>query len=231
MKARHLSIILAGIAVIFAFQACEMVPDPGFDGSISGTITDAANSPVYSDILANTIIVNALGEGDISPTIIRIDGEGKFSYTKLFPKEYKVFIKGPVFVSTPDTARLDFSGGNALVQNFLVVPFLSLKVDLVSAPIDSTVSVNYTIVGNQGKTATTREIYFGTSPHPTNKIGTSAYYSTITKTVTTDSGTIKVTGLKWGAKYYIRMGANGKTGTTNDLMNYSNQLTITTPKK
>jgi len=231
MKAKYISIVLAVIAVSFAIQSCEMVPDPGFDGSISGTISDASNSPVYSDILTNNIIINALGAGDLSPTIIRVDGKGNYYYSKLFPKAYKIFLKGPVYVVSPDTARLDFSGGNTIAQNFVVEPYLTVKMQIVSVPTDSTVSVNYTVVGNRGKVPAVREIYCCTSPYPTKAVGTSAYYQTITKVVTTDVGTTKITGLKWGTKYYIRMGANGKTGSANDLMNYSDQLTIQIPTK
>jgi hypothetical protein len=219
------------VVIFFALQSCEMVADPGFNGTISGTLVNKSNVPVYADILTNNLIINAKGEGDISPTIIRVDGKGKYSYSKLYPKVYKIYVNGPVFLSSPDTARIDFSSGNSVVQDFVVEPFVTVNLQLAGTPIDTTVTVNFSATGNQGKIPAVREIYCCTSPYPNRNIGTSAYYSTVTKVVTTDSGVLKITGLKWGVKYYLRMGANGKTGTANDLMNYSDQVIAQIPKK
>jgi hypothetical protein len=78
---------------------------------------------------------------------------------------------------------------------------------------------------------TARQIYCCTSPFPTSRTGSGPYYVTFTKSVTTNTGETKFTGLKWGTHYYIRIGANGKTGTANDLMNYSQQIIVDTPEK
>lgn len=231
MKTKNIFFILAFVSIIVFVQSCEIAPDPGFDGYINGTVTDLSGNPVCSDILANTIIVNALGESDISPIIIRVNGKGTFAYTKLFPKKHMVWITGPVYTSVDDTVNLDFSGGNSITQDFVIEPYITLDLQLKSDPTDSTVTVTFTLTGNQGKTITKREIYCSTSPYPTSKTGSGPYYTTVTKTVTTNTGEQKFTGLKWGTKYYIRMGANGKTGAANDLMNYSEQIIVNIPTK
>lgn len=231
MKTKYIFFKLVLVSIIVFVQGCEIAPDPGFDGQINGTVTDLSGNPVCSDILANTIIVNALGEGDITPIIIRVNGKGTFAYTKLFPKKQKVWITGPVYTSADDTVNLDFSGGKSFTQDFVVEPYISLDLQLKADPADSTVTVTYSLIGNQSKSITKREIYCSTAPFPTSKTSSGPYYTTTTKSVSSNTGEHKFTGLKWGTKYYIRMGANGKTGTANDLMNYSEQIMIDTPQK
>jgi len=231
MKTKNIIYILAVICLTFIIPGCEIAPDPGFDGQISGSVKDSNGNPVYSDILANTIIVNALGEGDISPIIIRVNGQGTFAYTKIFPKKQKIWLTGPIYASAGDTVNADFSGGQAVTQDFVVEPYISLDLQLKSVPADSTVTVTYSLTGNRGKVIATRQIYCSTAPYPTSRTSSGPYYATFTKTVTTNSGETKFTGLKWGTRYYIRMGANGKTGSANDLMNYSQQIVIDTPVK
>lgn len=231
MKTKNIFYILVLVSIIVFVQGCEIAPDPGFDGQISGTLTDLSGNPVCSDILANTIIVNALGDGDITPIIIRVNGKGTFAYTKLFPKNHKVWITGPVYTSTDDTVYLDFSGGKSFTQDFVVEPYISLDVQLKADPTDSTITVTYSLTGNQGKTITKREIYCSTAPYPTSKTSSGPYYTTTTKSVSSNTGEQKFTDLKWDTRYYIRMGANGKTGSANDLMNYSEQIIVNIPKK
>ena len=231
MKTRSILYILSILSLPLLMAGCEIAPDPGFDGQITGTVADENGNPVCSDILANTIIINALGEGDVSPIIIRVDGEGSYNYTKLFPKKHKVWIAGPVFAQADDTVSFDFSGGAEFTHDFVVQPFITVDLQLKSVPADSTVTVTYSLTGNNGKVITARQIYCSTAPYPTSRTSSGPYYSTITRSVTTNGGEQKITGLKWGTKYYIRMGANGKTGTANDLMNYSEQIVINTPNK
>ena len=231
MKTKNILYILAVTFMIVLLPGCEIAPDPGFDGQINGMVTDLSGNLVCSDILANTIIVNALGDGDVSPIIIRVNGKGEFNYTKLFPKKHKIWITGPVYISADDTVNLDFSGGKTFTQDFVVEPYISLDLQLKADPADSTVTVTYALTGNQGKTITKREIYCSTAPFPTSKTSSGPYYATTTKSVSSNSGEQKFTGLKWDTRYYVRMGANGKTGSATDLMNYSEQIIVNIPKK
>jgi hypothetical protein len=231
MKTKNILYILAVICLTVLIPGCEIAPDPGFDGQIYGSVKDSNGNPVYSDILANTIIVNALGEGDVSPIVIRVNGQGTFAYTKLFPKKQKVWITGPIYTSVGDTIDVDFSGGQSITQDFVVEPYISLDLALKSEPVDSTVTVTYTLTGNRGKVISARQIYCSTAPFPTSRTSSGPYYATFTKSVTSNTGETKFTGLKWGTRYYIRMGANGKTGSVNDLMNYSQQIIINIPGK
>ena len=231
MKTKNLLYILAVTFMIVLLPGCEIAPDPGFDGQINGMVTDLSGNPVCSDILANTIIVNALGDGDVSPIIIRVNGKGEFNYTKLFPKNHKVWITGPVYTQSDDTVNIDFTGGAELTQNFVVQPYITVDLQLKSEPTDSTLTVTYSVAGNNGKVVTARQVYCSTSPYPTSKTGSGPYYATVTKSVTSNTGEQKFTGLKWDTRYYIRMGANGKTGSATDLMNYSEQIIVNIPKK
>jgi len=197
--------------------------DFGYDGTIKGVVKDSEGNPVYGDILVNDIVVNLLGEGDQQAIQVRVDGAGEFMNTKIFPKQYQIYITGPVVPIDPITN--DFSTTTELVKDFVVTPFITPKA--IKATVTGTsVAVEYAIVANAGKTITKSEIYCSTAKYPTASIGN--YGKTyVTKTAglgTAVSGTATITGLETGKRYYIRVGslASGST-----LFNYSNQIMIT----
>lgn len=213
------------------FTSCEISPDPGFDGAFSGVVMDTLNNPVYSDVTSNVLLINALGENDKTESAIRVKGDGTFANLKLYPKRYKIWVKGPVFIKDPaDTISVDFTGGKSMVQNFTVVPFITTNITLMEQPIDSLVKISYEIKGNRGKVPNTRELYCSTAPFPTKNTGTAMTYKTVTVKISNNIGQATITGLSWGTKYFVRIGAN--TGTSNsDPMNYSNQIIVTTATK
>lgn len=224
MKTNIVNFVLI-LGLFGSLCSCEIAPDPGFDAVLQGKVLDDTQAPVFSDILSNNVIINALGERDATPIVIRVKGDGTFTNTKMFPKKYKCWVQGPVFRNAPDTTLIDLSGGQSINQDFSVVPFLNIKLSLKGTPAENSVTLTYNIVGNRTKRAALREIYVSTVPFPTRSIGSGPTYATITTTVTNDSGERQITGLAKKTKYFIRMGANG----TGDLMNYSEQIVITTP--
>jgi hypothetical protein len=219
----HYFVLLLGI--VSCFWSCEIAPDPGFDAALQGKVIDDTKAPVFSDILSNNVIINALGERDATPIVIRVKGDGTYTNTRMFPKKYKCWVQGPVFRNAPDTTLIDLSDGQSIAQDFSVVPFLNIKLALKGTPAENSVTLTYTITGNRTKRAATREIYVSTVPFPTRSVGSGPTYTTFTAALTTDSGERVITGLAKKTKYFIRMGANG----TGDLMNYSEQIVITTP--
>ncbi len=219
------------VLTMVLFTSCEISPDPGFDGAIKGTVVDTLNNPVYADVTSNVLLINALGERDKTETAIRVKGDGTYANLKLYPKLYKIWVKGPVFLKEPsDTVRFDFSGGKVMEQNFTVVPFISLKINLVEQPVDSLVKISYEIKGNRGKVPNTRELYCSTAPYPTKSTGTATTYKTVSIKLTNNNGQTTITGLSRGKKYFIRVGAN-TSSINSDPMNYSNQIIVTTAPK
>lgn len=213
---------------VYLLTSCEReVVDFGNDRMLSGTLKDQSVNIVPGTVTKEDLSVFLLGEGETQPTILRVDGEGVYQNTKLFSQVYKAWIKGPVFMVNPsDTIYLDFTKNMSLAQDWIVTPYLSLaKPEITSGPTATSVNVSYSITGNEGKTAAKRELYCSTSPYPDTSRGSGNGYTTIKKSLSTNSGDFSVTGLKPGTKYYLRIGAsaNGKT------WNYSGQIIFTTP--
>ena len=207
-----------------AISCEETITEFGFDGSISGTVKDASGKIVPGDITSNNLVVKALGHGDKVSVDMRVKGDGTFQNTKLNPVMTKVWISGPVFPL--DTVFLNLADKNIVIQDFVVVPFLTIAPPVIAgSPNATSVSINYTITGNNGKTASKRQIFTSTVPYPTSTIGSGPYYTTITTNLSDDSGNVTVNGLTSGTKYYLRVGAQASGAG----YNYSEQIIFTTP--
>ena len=205
-KIRYFSFI--GLLFCIAISCDKTVTEFGFDGSISGTVKDASGKIVPGDITSNNLVVKALGKGDKVSIDMRVKGDGTFQNTKLNPVITKVWISGPVFPL--DTVFLNLADKNIVNQDFVVVPFLTITPPVIAgSPNATSVSINYTITGNNGKTASKRQIFTSTVPYPTSTIGSGPYYNTITTNLSEDSGNATVNGLTSGTKYYLRVGAQG----------------------
>lgn len=221
-KILYLSFI--GLLCSIAISCEKVITDFGFDGSISGTVKDASGKIVPGDITSNSLVIKALGEGDKVAIDMRVKGDGTFQNTKLNPVMTRIWISGPVFPL--DTVKLDLAKNNIVVQDFVVVPFLTLALPVISgSPAATSVSITYSITGNNGKTASKRQIFCSTVPYPTSTIGSGPYYTTITTNLSNDSGTASVTGLTSGTKYYLRIGAQASGAG----YNYSDQIIFNTP--
>jgi len=202
------------------------IVDFGYDGAISGKLKDQAGNIVSGDITSTGLIVKALGEGDNVTMDMRVQGDGSFQNTKLYPKKFKIWISGPVTM-TADTLRVDFSSDKNIQYDFVVVPFLTVKLPVISgSPAATQVTVSYEITGNNGKVPNLREVYCSTVPFPNTSTGSGPYFQTNKAVVNADSGNATVTGLTSKTKYFLRVGARA-TGTT--AFNYSEQIVFTTP--
>lgn len=214
-----------GLLCSIAISCDKIITDFGFDGSISGTVKDASGKIVPGDITSNSFVVKAQGEGDIVAIDIRVKGDGTFQNTKLNPVKTKVWISGPIFPH--DTINIDFSKTKIVVQDFVVVPFITLAPPVIEgSPTTTSVRITYSITGNNGKTASKRQIFCSTVPYPTSTIGSGPYYTTKTVDLSNNSGTVDVTGLTSGTKYYLRVGAQASGAG----YNYSDQIIFNTPK-
>jgi hypothetical protein len=223
-KIKYLSFV--ALALIFVAGCDKPITEFGFDGSISGTIKDAAGNIVPGDITTSNFIVRVLADGDISTIDMRVKGDGTFMNDKLYPVNSKVWISGPVVPAATDTVMLDLSGGQQVVHDFVVTPVFSIATPVISGtPTATTASFTYNITANSSKTPSAREIYCSTIPYPNTSTGSGPYYSTVKKTMTTNSGTVDLTGLKASTLYYVRIGVRSST----TQFNFSDQITFTTP--
>ena len=228
MKILNRIIVFALPCIIILLMAnCQkVVTDYGNNGAISGLLKDQAGNLVYGDITSTNLSVIALGDGDIVTTDMRVHGDGSYSHTKLFPKEYKIYVIGPVTM-VDDTIVVDFSSTKSVVKDIVVTPFLSLAKPTVAGNLTATtVDISYAITANSGKTVSKRALYCSTVPYPNAATGSGPFYSSKTVNLTLNSGTASVTGLTEKTKYFIRIGAQA-TGATG--FNYSDQIEITTP--
>lgn len=208
----------------FIFSCSYEETDFGFDGAISGTVKDSNGTPLFADINSNTLVVKLLGEGDKQAIEVRVNGEGNYQNLKLFPKNHKVWIDGPILKS--DTVTVDFNSAKTFTKDFTVTPMLSPKITNAT-PSGTTIKVDYGVVPNGGNTAKKMEIYCSTVKFPTATTGTLAnVYFTKTVSITALTGSVTIDGLTSGKMYYVRIGAQAAASS---LMNYSNQVIVTIP--
>lgn len=219
-------IISSFLGLLLLGNACnEPITDFGFDGGIYGKVVDQSGNIVPGDITSGGFMIRALGEEDEVSMDMRVKGDGTFSNLKLYPKKYVVRVEGPVFPVNEVT--IDLTGNQQAEHNFTVTPFLTIATPTVNgAPASTEIKINYSIIGNNGKTIGTKEVYCSTIPYPNASTGSGPYYETKKITLNAVSGVASVTGLTAGKKYFIRIGAKA-TGAS--AFNYSDQLIVTTP--
>lgn len=220
------TITYVSILLMMVVASCnEPITEFGFEGSISGKIVDQSGIIVAGDITSGGFVVNALGDGDEVAMIMRIKGDGTFANNKLFPKVYTVSLSGPV--SSSESVSIDLTGNKAVVKDFVVTPFLTIAPPTLNgSPTSTEIKVNYSIVENDGKVASTRELYCSQIPYPNASTGSGPYYVTKKLGLSAKVGTATITGLTAGTKYYIRVGAKASGASA---FNYSDQLIVTTP--
>ncbi|CAM3428940.1 hypothetical protein [Zobellia roscoffensis] len=223
MKTTNIKLILLTFIATVTFSCEDEVTDFGFNGTISGMISDNDGTALFGDLNSNNLVVYLLGEGDEQPTQIRVDGEGAYQNLKMYPKAHKVWLEGPIVAS--DTVSVDFSTQEMIEKSFTVVPLITPKISSANTA-GQTISVEYVISPNQGNSVSKMEIYCSTVKHPTAATGsrTNVYF---TKTVELSelSGNVVIDGLESGVEYYLRIGAQAQGAS---VMNYSNQAIVTT---
>lgn len=200
------------------------ITDFGFDGGISGILKDRNGNHISGDITSNSLIVRLKGENDVVTTDIRINGDGSFRNTKLYPQRYKMWVVGPVFWNQ-DTLNIDLASEKNIEKDLQVTPFLTLDTPVAGNITASGAQISYRISGNDGKTVSARELYCSTNPYPTTNTGSGPFFETKKITLNDDSGTVTVPGLASKTKYYIRTGARA---TGSNLYNLSDQIVVTT---
>ncbi len=207
----------------------EPVYDFGFDGQLSGKIIDNNGDFVSGDIKVTTFAVHALGERDLAYMVMRINNDGTYVNTKLYPQSYKVMLIGPFIGAATEEIIIDLTGGNIVVKDFQVTPLLTIPSPVVNgSPTSTEIKVDYSITGNGGNSPDLREIYCSTVSWPTRTTGTGTVgggYFTNTVTVAADQGTATISGLQPNTKYFIRIGARADG---QSLFNHSDQISVTT---
>lgn len=225
MKAlQKIKYIALCVLLVLAAGCTNTITEFGFDGEISGLLKDRDGNRLSGDITSNSLIVRLKGESDVVTTDVRINGDGSFRNTKLYPQRYKMWVVGPVFWNQ-DTLNVDLGSGKRFEQDVLVTPFLSMDAPVAGSVTASGIEISYRISGNDGKTVAARELYCSTNPYPTTNTGSGPFYETRKITLSGDSGKVTVSGLASKTKYYIRMGAQA---TGSNLYNLSNQIMVTT---
>ncbi len=122
MKTKNIKIFIL-LFVSSALIKCDYhVSDFGFNGTIQGTVKDNNGNPLHGDLSSNNIVVNLLGVGDEQEIEIRVKGDGTYQNLKMFPKEHKVWVEGPIVKS--DTFTVDFDVDQEQVLDFTVTPLL-----------------------------------------------------------------------------------------------------------
>jgi hypothetical protein len=215
------------LSMILWATSCENgdVTDFGFDGSFSGTLKDESGKVVPGNITTSNLVVKALGEGDQVTTDMRVNGDGTYQNTKLYPKKYKIWVSGPVTLVT-DTMVVDFAKEKSVKQDLVVTPFVSISAPVASSPASTSVDISYSITPDVGKVVSKRELYCSTNPYPDASTGSGPFYKTVKVTLASDEGSATVSGLTPQTKYFIRVGAQA-TGASG--FNYSEQIEIVTP--
>jgi len=225
MKTYKTSILFLLVIVAITAHECSYIEtDFGFDGSIKGTVKDSNGTPLYGDINSNNVIVRLLGENDSEPIDIRVNGDGTYRNSMMFPKPHKVWVEGPIVYS--DTVVIDFSTDADQIHDFTVTPLV--KPNIANGTANGTsIIVEYSIVPDGSVTVSKKEIYCSTVKYPTSSIGSMTnVYTTKTVTLPALSGNATITGLVSGTKYYLRIGS---LANTSKIMNYSNQIEVTVP--
>lgn len=219
---RTYNFILA-VLILFAASACEKLEtDFGFDGQLSGMVKDAEGNVICGDKTNNTYAIKVLGKDDDIPLDIRVDGDGNFRNTKLFPAKSKIWVKGPVLET--DTVFHDFSKNKTLEHVFVLTPFFRMaKPEIIGQPTSNAVTISYGIVANSDTDPKKKEVYCSTVPYPNGSSGSGYGYSTVKVSLSEMTGNVEISGLQPGTKYYLRTGAQAS------LWNFSEQISFTTP--
>jgi len=214
--------LLILVVASFTMIKCEtQVTDFGYDGAIKGMVKDNAGTPLYADINSNTMVVKLLGEGDSQAIEIRVNGEGTYQNTKLFPKKHDVWIEGPIVPG--EHVTVDFSSNQDQTLDFTVKPLISPKLNTATGS-GTSINIDYALTSNSGNTVKKKEVYCSTVKFPTAATGSRTnVYFTKTVALPANAGTLKIDGLTAGVKYYIRIGAQDNSSA---LLNYSNQIEV-----
>lgn len=217
--------LLLAIAFLASISGCDTtIADFGYDGQISGTITDQSGNIVSGDITVPDLTVFALGEEDIEPMQMRVKGDGTFGNNKLYPQSYEVWVEGPV--DAPDPVTVDLSG-DPVQHDITVTPFLIMHTpELDGSPSSNEVSVSYEITESSGHIAEERIVYVSTGQYPSQSTGSGITWHTRQASMDDNEGTVTVDDLESGTRYYVRIAARAE-GTT--LWNLSDQIEIETP--
>lgn len=201
---------------------CEFTEtDFGHDSALKGTVKDKSGTPLYADINSNTLVVKLLGENDKQAIEIRVNGEGNYQNTKLFPKKHEVWLEGPILSS--EKVIVDFTSNPDQVIDFTVTPLISAKLNTATGS-GTSINIDFVLTSNSGNTIKKKEVYCSTVKFPTAATGSRTnVYFTKTVALPSNSGTLKIDGLTAGVKYYVRIGAQDNNAA---IMNYSNQIEV-----
>ncbi|MFH5834158.1 hypothetical protein [Halalkalibaculum sp. DA384] len=227
MEFKNTQNYIIAVLLILIMTSCEgRVTDFGYNASISGQVLDQSGNIVSGDITSASFSVQALGEQDELPMELRINGDGTYANTKLYPQSYTVWLEGPIISSQEIT--VDLSDGGDVTHDFTVTPFLTIPPpELNSSATSSEVSVSYSVRENEGHVAELIEVYVSTVAYPTHTTGSGTGWHTQTEEMNENEGTVTVSGLEPGTQYFIRIGARAEDANTR---NFSDQITVTTPE-
>lgn len=221
-------IIIFNFIILVTTGCNDPITEFGFDGKLSGKIMDSSDgSTIHGDITSGSFIVNALGENDEVSMVMRVQGDGTFANSKLYPQMYEVWVVGPFLESPSERITIDLNGGKEVIHNFELTPLLSISTpELEGIPSSNEITLRYSISGNDGHVTEQRELYCSTVKYPSASTGSGPGWHTVSVSLSGDQNTVTIPDLESGTRYFIRIGAKA---TDSDAWNYGDQIEINTP--
>ncbi|MBM1105875.1 carboxypeptidase regulatory-like domain-containing protein [Aurantibacter crassamenti] len=184
----NLSVVLMALGVTFLTGCSEEVKDFGFTGQISGTILDQNGNPVAGDASNAELTVFLLGEEDRVPLELRVNNDGTFTNTELYPQSYTLTITGPIDAPAPQ--NVDLTVG-AVQNDITVTPYIVVAEP--SATISgSNISVSYSISPSTGHLVDEIKVLVSTVKKVGVNTGSGARWQTLEANPVDNSGTAVV---------------------------------------
>jgi len=218
------------ITIIFVLSGCLLASCYKYDkdiayASLQGSLVDAYTNTTLD---YGTVI---LKPAQLVNGSIFIDTSGIFNNTRIIKGQYRIY--GSITNNTAfnsDSTDLDLSAGNASGVTLKVKPFVSIQ-SRVTAVSAKTITIAYTVQGNEGLLPSRHGIYYSLTTKPTAKSYTGNPFSyTPAPGEENGSFTYTITNLSPRTTYHIVVAALANSSTWNPGKNYNQgrEMIVTT---
>jgi hypothetical protein len=226
MKIHQLTFFTGLFSISLLFSSCYKYEKDISYGAINGSMIDAFTNTTL-DYGTITVLPTQLVNGSMV-----LDTSGHFTDTRMIPGKYTVYGSITNNASfTSDSAAVDLTAGTtAPAVNLKVQPFVSILSN-VTGVTDTTITISYTIQGNNGLLPSKQGIFYSLTAKPTAKSYTKNPLL-ITPMPGSENGTFSytITGLTANTTYNIIIAALAGVGTVNPGGNYNQgrEMIVTT---
>ena len=213
---RHIFKLLIGLLLIVTNYSClseiDNYSEP--NETLKGTIIDkTTGNPLITETGALRIKIEELSwNATPTPQYFGNKQDGTFFNSKIFKGHYRITAENGPFIPLTDTVEVDIKG--VTLHDFVVEPYLHLNItDLQIADTIFTVKFNITSESNMYKVLDAKVFVNNTSfvgdganikDYSAQKIN---FSTTLAEMVYLTEYSFKVTQLKRGRTYYMRVGA------------------------